>query len=181
MTSASKKLDIPRRQLVKAAAAAGSVAVAGCSGSSEPEGSSSTATPEDALRDEMQSVFDDTGAWVEDPGPAEIDETESGFEIYNSYWYNYISDGGPSEVQSRVNITATDLFESVYTTDYSISFVAIVTRAETVDEYGEEGEANFSTIAINSDTADRINWENFSYENLSDVADEYTFEGRYFR
>lgn len=171
-----------RGAITSTTAALSMTAVAGCSSSERDEGTPTpTPEPENQLRGEIRAAYDESGAWVDEAGGAEINEAESGFEIYTGYWYNYISGDGPQTVQERVQYTARDVLEAVFTTGLDVGYCGVTAFVETVDEYGEEGESGFSAIGLDVETADRINWENFRADNLPNVAETYSFDSSYFR
>ena len=65
-----------------------------------------------------------------------------------------------------------DLVESAFKKKY-VSELVIMWHLPLVDQYGNEEDGNVMKITITRATADKINWENFTHDNLPNIADDY--------
>jgi len=66
---------------------------------------------------------------------------------------------------------ATNMFEKLFK-DPRVNLVRISTYLKGVDEYGKEGSFVGTRFIMSRETAEKINWNNFLYSNLPNVADE---------
>ena len=54
-----------------------------------------------------------------------------------------------------------------------LEFINLEWKAEFKDKYGELSYNPVMRIDMTKDTLDKINWENFDYKNIEDIADDY--------
>ncbi len=66
---------------------------------------------------------------------------------------------------------ATKMFEKLFK-DPRVNLVRITTYLKGVDEYGKEGSFVGTRFIMSRETASKINWDDFLYSNLPNVADE---------
>ena len=65
----------------------------------------------------------------------------------------------------------TDMFKKLFE-DQRVTSARISTYLKGIDEYGNEGTTRGASFTMTKETASRINWDNFLYSNLPDVADD---------
>jgi len=65
----------------------------------------------------------------------------------------------------------TDMFKKLFE-DQRVTSARISTYLKGIDEYGNEGTTRGASVTMTKETASRINWDNFLYSNLPDVADD---------
>ncbi len=64
-----------------------------------------------------------------------------------------------------------DMFKELFK-DPRVTKARISTYLKGIDEYGNEGTVRGTSFTLTRETASKINWENFIYSNLPDVADD---------
>ena len=84
-----------------------------------------------------------------------------------------------NSTRNNMFMEATDIFKILQGNE-EISSVTIWWSLELVDTYGNISEPNVMRIHIDKETLDKINFENFNFNNILTVADSY-FEHPIFR
>jgi hypothetical protein len=72
-------------------------------------------------------------------------------------------------------IDASDYFEAISQDEkvMKLKAVSLIYQMTLVDKYGAEDDYPVQIITLSTETMGKINWENFLYDNLPEVADTY--------
>lgn len=97
----------------------------------------------------------------------EVGEVDSGINIVldlkDNFTSNMMRDGANMEMVDVLQIVDDGEVENVFINYYTTL----------VDEYGNEEEESVITATFTRETMDKINYENISYSNIPNVADDY--------
>jgi uncharacterized membrane protein len=67
---------------------------------------------------------------------------------------------------------STEVFEPLFSTD-GVTEVVLMWHLTLVDAYGNEKDDTVVKVTLSKETADKINWDNFDYNNYTTIADDY--------
>lgn len=80
----------------------------------------------------------------------------------------------PSLVKSQIKSDIFDTLESIHESQYDFEDVEFTISAALVDKFGNTNETPVVEAKYSRSTVDRINWENFIFTDILDVADSKT-------
>ncbi|NNV07764.1 hypothetical protein ETC03_15720 [Geobacillus sp. MMMUD3] len=75
-------------------------------------------------------------------------------------------------LKSRALSDSKKVFEKLFQNN-EVSKVLLIWEFTLVDKYGSESDGTILRVGIDRQTADKINWENFDYNNFETVAQQY--------
>jgi hypothetical protein len=87
--------------------------------------------------------------------------------------YNASDNLNKDMIIKGIDIECSDVFKALYTSKYDFESVAAVANFPLVDEYGNKSVGPIVKIRLDNETANKIDWDNFLWTNLEDVADSY--------
>ncbi|SFA56970.1 hypothetical protein [Anoxybacillus pushchinoensis] len=85
----------------------------------------------------------------------------------------YADDGFSNDsIRKKILMNSKDLFETLFKRK-EISEVVLLWQFSMVDAYGKESVDTILKVGLDHETADKINWKNFDYNNFELVATQY--------
>ena len=85
----------------------------------------------------------------------------------------YADDGFSNDsIRKKILMNSKDLFETLFKRK-EISEVVLLWQFSLVDAYGKESVDTILKVGLDHETADKINWKNFDYNNFELVATQY--------
>lgn len=129
--------------------------------------STATLSPVDQLRVSIQAALGEGNRDI--PRLQEFDILEEVdlwvvWSINTSLTIGWIRDGAQAD--------AFNILQAIHSTGFDYRSVALIGTFSMTDVYGNSEEADVISVTYNRETVERINWNNFSLDNVYTIADQ---------
>ncbi|WP_205439667.1 hypothetical protein [Peribacillus alkalitolerans] len=90
---------------------------------------------------------------------------------------NFKADDNLTEglIVGGVKMDITDVLEAIKNTKLTVNSINVIATFEMVDQYGNGEESEVVNVTYSNETLGKINFDNFSYNNVYTIADTITF------